>query len=296
VRFLLACEVSPPSAFGLPDGDTLVMPAPGGHFQGPSVHSRAGVRVAPGTLSQYRLLESRFQVECTAGTSQVRFIDNVVELRFEADSRVTALAEGVRTVEALLQHLALEHGKCFTARPLFLEDEAENVIPLPIILFQGTVTVYDLEVLRGEVIAAAARLDLADATLDKALDYYEHALYLMAAGPAPSWLPSTYRTAGHLVAAAFLFLWKALSVVVGDPSIDGDYQKRYRELGLDYVFFRDTIEEIRRLRNEDDVAHYRLDASGLETLKQRFAMAQGAVRRVVIAYAAYLRSRNDNMH
>ncbi|HEY3380940.1 MAG TPA: hypothetical protein VGK32_04185 [Vicinamibacterales bacterium] len=220
----------------------------------------------------------------------MRFIDNVIEIRYEAEGRSTALAEGLRIVETLLQHLALEHGKCFTARPLFLEDEAENLIPLPIILFQGTVTVYDLAGLGNQVIEAAGRVGVDDAVLEKALDYYEHALYLMGAGPGPSWVPSTYRTAGHLVAGAFLFLWKALSAIVGDPSIDGDYQRRYRTLGLDYVFFRDTIEEIRRLRNEDDVAHYRLDATGLETLKQRFEMARTAVRQVIIAYVAYLRS------
>ena len=100
--------------------------------------------------------------------------------------------------------------------------------------------------------------------------------------PPRSLLPCVRSTT--LAAAAFLFLWKALSAIVGDPSSDRDYQRRYRDLGLDYAFFRDTIEEIRRLRNEEDVAHYRIDSGGLDVLKNKLQMAKHAVKRVLVAY------------
>ncbi len=292
MRFVLTCEVSPTSTFGLPDGEVLVMPAPGGQFVGPSVHSVAGVRVGFGTLSQYRCLESKFRATVSVGAAHARFMDNALEVRFEASDRSVALETGQALVDRLLQHLALEHGRPFSAAPRILEDEAGTLIPLPIVLWQGTVTVYDLDALRQQVEAAAARADLSDVVLDKSLEYYEHALYLRASVPAT--LPIAERTVRHLVAAAFLFLWKALSVIVGDPSCDGDYQKRYRELGLDYAFFRDTIEELRRLRNDQDVAHYRIDAEGLEVVKQKFEMAKAAVKQVVIAYAGYLRADKES--
>jgi hypothetical protein len=144
------------------------------------------------------------------------------------------------------------------------------------------VTVYDLEALRRQLQVAIARATLDDAVLRKALDYYEHALFLSSAVPAT--FPVAMRTVDHLVAAAFLFLWKALSAVVGDPSSDRDYQRRYRDLGLDYAFFRDAIEEIRRLRNEEDVAHYRIDSGGPDVLKSKLQMAKEAVKRVLVAH------------
>lgn len=135
---------------------------------------------------------------------------------------------------------------------------------------------------------ASDRATLDDAALGKALDYYEHALFLSNAVPAT--VPVSMRTVDHLQAAAFLFLWKALSTIVGDPSTDRDYQSRYRALGLDYSFFRDTIEEIRRLRNEEDVAHYRVDLGGLEVLRRKFEMAKTATKRVLVAYIDQLRA------
>lgn len=293
MQFVLTCEVSPTSAFGLPDGEVLVMPAPGGHFRGPTVHSASGVRVHLGTLSRYRCLESRFDTAFAVGAAQARFMDNALEIRFEASDRSVALEVGQALVDRLLQHLALEHGRYFSAAPRILEDAGGTLIPLPIVVWQGTVTVFDLDALRQQVEAAAPRAHLSDKVLDKSLEYYEHALYLAASVPTNS--PIAERTVRHLLAAAFLFLWKALSAVVGDPNVDRlDYQSRYRKLCLDHTFFRDTIEEIRRLRNDEDVAHYRIDDGGLEVVRQKFAMAKASVKQVVVAYAEHLRAGKES--
>jgi hypothetical protein len=293
MRFLLACEITPPSPFGLPDGDVLVFPAPGGQFVGPTVHSRAGVKFSHGTLPVYRSLESKLHTVSSPGDVRLTFSDNGLEVQFEAGDRSTALDAGLAIVDQFLQRLALEHGRHFKARPLFLEDEQQNLVPLPITLFGGTVTVFDLKELRGQIETAAVHLFVEDERLRKALDYYEHALFLSSSAPDPDGFSPSNRTAGHLLAAAFLFLWKALSVVVGDPSIDNDYQSRYRDLGLDHKFFADTIEGIRRRRNDDDVAHYRLDDEGLEAVKQEFNVAKVAVRDVIKAYLARLANAKD---
>jgi hypothetical protein len=287
MRFKLICELSPTSAFGLPDGDVLVMPSPGGEVSSPAVHSRAGVYLGFGTVSQYRRLEARLETAFSLGDATARLTDNVLEIRFEAAQSSVALDVGQVLADRFLQHLALEYGRPFTALPRVLEDEAENPLPLPVVLWQGTVTVYDLTALEQKAQAAAARVPLRDVVLDKALEYYEHALYLSTVIPCR--LPIAERTVRHLLAASFLSLWKALSAVVGDPSSDCDYQRRYRELGLEYSFFADTIEEIRRLRNEEDVAHYRLDSDGLDVVRQKSGMAKEAVKRVIAAYAEHLR-------
>jgi hypothetical protein len=286
MRFLLGCEVSPSSPFGLPDGDVLVLPAPGGSFIGPSVHSRAGVIFSRGTLSVYRRLESRLQVEIEISEGRLRFVDNALELHFSAADRTSALDTGLRMVDQFLQGLAVEHGRRFSARPLFLEDESQHLVTLPMVLFKNTVTIFDIDALKSQIESAAMNLQVHDEVLQKALGYYEHALFLSSAAPEPDGLPSSHRTASHLMAAAFLFLWKALSVIVGDPNIDNDYQSRYRRLGLDYAFFAGTIEEIRRLRNDEDVAHYRVDNHGIDAIRKQFGASKEAVRTVIRAYVS----------
>lgn len=294
MRFLLACEVTPSSPFGLPDGDVLVLPAPGGKFVGPSVHSRAGVRFSHGTLPEYRTVESKISTATTVNEARLRFVDNGLELQFEAPDRATALETGLGIVDRFLQRLALEHGRRFSARPLFLEDETQALVPLPVTVFSGTVTVFNLPELKTQIETAATNLDVHDDRLQKALDYYEHALFLSSTAPQADGSAQSHRTASHLLAAAFLFLWKALSVVVGDPSIDKkDYQSRYRTLGLDHKFFVETIEDIRRRRNDDDVAHYRLDDEGIEAVRRQFDSAKLAVREVIKAHLASLRDTEN---
>lgn len=268
-----------------------MMPAPGGRFHGPTVHSLTGIPVTPGTLSQYRRLDARFELNANVAGYDLRLVDNLLELRFHAARREDAFTLGVQVVDRFLKEVALRHGRCFTATVLFLEDEQGELVPLPMTLFSGTVTVFDLSALREQVEQSISRLTITDEALEKATDYYQHALYLHSATPEADFLPFTSRTASHLTAASFLFLWKALSVVVGDPSVDRDYQRRYRDMGLDHEFFKDTIEEIRRLRNEEDVAHYRLDAGGLVKVREAFARAKLAVREVIDAYALRLASR-----
>src|SRR3989304_296007 len=101
MQFVLTCEGLPTSAFGLPGGEVLVMPAPGGHFRGPTVHSASGVRVHLGTLSRYRDLESKFDTAFAVGAAQARFMDNALEIRFEASDRSVSLEAGQSLVDRL---------------------------------------------------------------------------------------------------------------------------------------------------------------------------------------------------
>ncbi len=293
MRFLLACELSPSSPFGLPEQDTLVLPAPGGEFVGPAVHSRAGVAFGSGSLPIYRTLETRLDTEQQVDTIHLRIVDNGLEIRFDAPERSAALAAGLAIVERFLQRLALEQGQRFTARALYLEDDSGELLPLPIMLWRGKVTVFDIAKLTRDVQGASATLDVEDAKLAKALEYFEHALFLQSATPRIDGFAYSLRTTGHLVSGACLFLWKALSVIVGDPSIDRDYQSRYRAIGLEYEFFAGTLEKIRRLRNEEDVAHYRVDLGGIEAVRQELASATQAVQLVVKAYVKTIRAQAD---
>lgn len=98
----------------------------------------------------------------------------------------------------------------------------------------------------------------------------------------------TYKS---LIASVFLNIWKAVSAVVGDPSQDADYQRRYRELSLTDDFFQTRIESMRKLRNDYDVAHYTLDAGRLAQIEQEFGQSQVTTREVIGRYRERLTGR-----
>jgi hypothetical protein len=99
-----------------------------------------------------------------------------------------------------------------------------------------------------------------------------------------------------LIASVFLNLWKAISVIVGDPNEDSDYQRRYKKLNLDYGFFKTKIEKIRYLRNTCDVAHYSLTEESLKEIEVNFGEADSTVTEVLRRYREYLlnQSPKDN--
>lgn len=93
-----------------------------------------------------------------------------------------------------------------------------------------------------------------------------------------------FRQHSMLISTAFLNLWKAISTIVGDPSVDRDYQSRYKRLGFDYEFFTQKIEKVRDLRNHYDVAHYSLDPAHLETVEKSFGEAAQIANEVIRRY------------
>jgi hypothetical protein len=56
----------------------------------------------------------------------------------------------------------------------------------------------------------------------------------------------------------FLQLFKALVVLVGEPGVDSDYQRRARHLDLPADFWQSRVKPLYDVRNDEDVAHYRL--------------------------------------
>jgi hypothetical protein len=116
----------------------------------------------------------------------------------------------------------------------------------------------------AEALRSAATFTTAtDERLDRALHHFDRALFLFARRRTlASPLSRHHRT---LISAIFLNLWKAVTTIVGDPSRDADYQRRYRRFGMDHDFWQNRIERLRTLRNDYDVAHYALtEASGAE--------------------------------
>lgn len=95
-----------------------------------------------------------------------------------------------------------------------------------------------------------------------------------------------------LISAVFLNLWKAVSTIVGDPSHDRDYQKRYKKFGFDYQFFTSKIQLLNKLRNSYDVAHYSLDENLLKEVDANVGEAQNIAAEVLRKYREHIRNKS----
>ncbi len=89
-------------------------------------------------------------------------------------------------------------------------------------------------------------------------------------------------------------MWKAASTVIGDPTIDKDYRSRYRQLGIEKEFFETRIEVARKLRNDYDVAHYRLDAERLGFVEGNSALVKEVAERIIRDYLQHLFNRKGS--
>jgi hypothetical protein len=185
-------------------------------------------------------------------------------------------------VDRFVQQLILMAGRWYGAVPLLIEGPGgeDRAAPRPVRL--TAVTMYNLEELATQVEASAAAAGIDDQRLERALGYLQHALWLFTqraeiADPFDA-------NSVLLIASVFLNLWKAASTIVGDPSTDSDYQRRYRTLGFDREFFVNSIEPLRAVRNNYDVAHYHLDTEALQQVDASFGASVETVRRILTAY------------
>jgi hypothetical protein len=173
----------------------------------------------------------------------------------KANDRSEAIQLATDALDGFLQHMSVHMRLTFSAKfilGLTTKGQAFTAPPR----FDFANTTYNLDQLKKAVEDAQRYVSLQDEQLLRSLQYFEHASWLFERRNRLADFGSRHFT--FLISSIFLNLWKAASVIVGDPSVDRDYQRRYRDLGLDRQFFRDRIESLRELRNNVDVAHYRL--------------------------------------
>jgi hypothetical protein len=151
-------------------------------------------------------------------------------------------------------------------------------------------TRYNLDQVADALNSAATVAALADPTLDRALHYFEHALFFNARRRELAPPPSRHHR--MIISAVFLSLWKAVTTIVGDPSRDADYQKRYRQFGLDRTFFETKIERLRTLRNDYDVAHYTPTDEQSKEIEAIYGEAVSIAAEVIRHYRDYLTQQN----
>lgn len=286
MKYTLTIRIDPPGPFGVPQDSVTVFPAAPGTITGPTIHTDTGTLVGYGTLSRYRSEDEAIRLQLKTRRGNIRISDNFAFIEVEAPTPEAARAVCVALADRFLQHLALNTGQLFTFKPLIFEGEDRSLHPLPRSVDLGGFTSYDLHTLADHLRNAAEQTAIDDRKLVLATDYFQQALLLFTS--RRSIADPMLRQHSMLISAAFLNLWKAISTVVGDPSVDSDYQSRYKAIGLDHDFFKNKIEKVRELRNNLDVAHYSLKDEDVAAVERSFEEATQVALDVIRAYRSSL--------
>lgn len=283
MEFEIIFKIDPASAFGLPENDITVVPTKeGNQIHGPALHRKSGKHVGVGTLSDYRKDENALKVSLDLDNTTLRFEDNTVFITIEAENSTSAFQQSTNVLEDFLRHLTLETGRVFEYECLIIQDRDDNIYNVPEIIQHFKMSSYNISELKKSVLNAGKFYEYKNEKLIRSLQYYKHALLLFDKRNQITDLLSRHYT--QLLSSVFLNLWKAASVIVGDPSVDKDYQKRYKNLGFDYNYFESRIEFLRGLRNDFDVAHYSLDESSNKEVEKNFRKAVRIVSEILKKY------------
>jgi hypothetical protein len=222
----------------------------------------------------------------------VSFTDNFLTLTVTSDSPDVAFEQSSRMADSIVQILSIQYGTRFTASFLLLDDE--KGIPQQIrqrnAVAMMNLTFYNIEELKDRLNLAIPWSTRLDDRSRKALLYFEHACLQHQFAQT---LPFLGPHAAFAHAVAFLQLFKALVVLVGEPGVDSDYQRRGQSLGLGADFWQTKVRPLYDVRNDEDVAHYRISVPTPGAMLQRFAQAAGVLRDAFAAYMTSTSQRRD---
>ena len=290
MKFKAFFQIGPPWPFGLPQEGMVVVPAPG-KYESYAAHARMGFKVKHGTLSLFR--EDSQTIKATFSILGVDFslTDNFVELTLEASSPEAAFEASRKAMDNFLRNLALKHGHYYYSKISAIESEnKEGHTEKQVMAVRYGC--YNLQQIACAIEEAGRDSALIDPRLQKALQYFEHALFVSK--HLLGQLDPRSNQQSFLISAVFLNFWKAVTCIIGDPSKNKDkYHKRYKAIGISDE--QKTIcDKLKSLRNDYDVAHYSLRESDLERIKQEFGKAQELAGDIIKHYQKHLRSKQTN--
>lgn len=290
VKYTLTVKISPSAPFGVPQDGYTVAPAEAGvELFSDALDSVLGKVVGHGSLSRYRSDSDAIRETLTVGEFELTIADNFGFISVEAESYQDAL-EGIKAfVERFLVQLAVRQRRSFDYEILGLVDSNRQRYPATPTLFTTRATMYNLQELREAIREAVATSSATDERLERASQYFEHAAFLFEKRQDLALPGSRHFTA--LISAIFLSLAKAVTVIVGDPSSDRDHQRRYKEIGLDYDFYKERIGRVLELRNNYDVAHHDLTGRAVEAIEQHYGEAVETASVILARYSEHLNAK-----
>jgi hypothetical protein len=142
----------------------------------------------------------------------------------------------------------------------------------------------------GQIATAAASSQLDDPRLSKSLMYREHAAFLFETRLRVGFFTPHF---SFLLTSAYLNMWKAITTILGDPSIDSDYQSRFLNFGLPKGYWDGHVRPLKKIRGDVDVAHYSLETDTIPIVEGAFGAAGQVCKAVLKAYVVHLNSTND---
>lgn len=290
MRFTARYLLSPPGYFGLPEDGFLVVPAqPGRQIQAGWLDTRTGTLVTHGTLPEYRKEEDKLTVSARGDGRTISLADNFLTVQQDGDDPNTVAAEVGQFVDLLTQGLGLHLGHVVSASLVSFTDESGMPAvrsPLQIPLMNARL--YNLVELREFAAASLEWALSADERARKSLSYFESALILRDFGRNLAY-GDDHR--GFISRLAFLQLFKAIVVLVGEPSVDRDYQSRAQSLGLAPDFWNTRVKPFYHIRSDADVAHHSMHPGSERAVEDAFGQALSTYREVLRAYLDTIRSR-----
>lgn len=287
-RFTFRYLLEPTSPFGLPDGAKIVLPA-GTPVTSPIVDTRSGQIAGHGSLPVYRTAADALNVQLEADEVTLSLHDNYLHLSLSRDTIEEAHSAAADFIGLFCQTLSVQIGLRFHSTLLHIEDELGS--PKQYIrehqLALGEVGWFNIIDLARQSATAFSWARVVDERLRKTFLYFEHACLLREFSQT---LPPFSPHAAFSRGVSFLQLFKALTVILGEPHTDHDYQRRFRKFGLPRRFWAQKIDPLFRIRNDEDVAHYRLERPDPMAFNDHFGSASRVLNEVIRAYVDRLGS------
>ncbi len=288
----MTVEINPLGLFGISEPGKPVLQVGRDERVGMTGDLRDLNRIGYGAASQDRPDEKAIHMTLALGNTVMELRDNEARLTTDAPDMYKGHEQIIRELDKFIRHLSLNQQCLFTYNPLTLSAEDGQELQLPQSL-RLQATRYNLERLERDIKEAANFQHLSDTRLDRALQYLQLALFEFEEERKMETVTATFDRRDirdwH-IALPFLNLWKALTVIVGDPSRDKDHQRRYRKLGFDHKFYEEKIKPLHDLRNDYDTAHSSLDETVIARVRRYFPEGQQTVIEVIQHYREYLTS------
>ena len=286
--FNLAFELRPRSLFGIPDGDTIVVPSSHKRVESPLLHVPTGHLYAYGTLSKFRSDAEMICRKLTLPGVSARLRDNFITVKVWGTDPRTAHSVAASALERFLQQLTVTTGVLLEYTHLYTDIDSEGeTLPAPTTTQLLHVAWYNLDRLRSDLGQAESFASYDDMNLIRACRYYTHARMLEALrNELPEEL-SWHRK--QLASEIFLNSWKAITSIFGDTSKDARlFQSAYRTFGITKEFFKNEVLPLKHLRDECDVAHSSSSSDDIDLVDDNLNSAMSVARKIIRVYRDYL--------
>jgi hypothetical protein len=286
-HYQIVLLIKPAGMFGLPEEGKTIHPAPVTNLYTGTLDSRTGNIISHGTLSKYR--ETPLQKEVTMGSASLKMKDNFVFLDIEAMTEWDAIEQGFGIANSLCVFLSVYTNRYCSFDIIQATQEPEGKrVQLPVAVFLTSMTLFNLEELAKCFDETTLAYSVSDDILDKGAAYFYHALFMREEMQHIT-SPLSFH-AKLIISEVILNYHKAISTIIGDPSLDKDYQSRYRRFGISRRLWEDA-EKIRGLRNNYDIAHYTPDLAALSNIDSHLGLSHKTAEQIIKAYIAWLKSK-----